>query len=212
MFTGLVESVCRVVSARPLAAGMELEVSLDSLAGDTVKGASVAVNGVCLTVEEIVSGTARFRVSPQTLTVSNIGRLRAASMVNIERALRAGEPLGGHLVQGHVDGTATVSAITPEGGFVRMKLAAEKSLFEEIVLRGSVALDSVSLTVSSLDEGGFSVALIPETMESTTLGAAVAGAVVNIETDIIVKAVRKVLAGMMPRGEITPDRLRAMGF
>ena len=214
MFTGLIESVCPVKAAHPSGtAGMALAVDLGPLAQGTQAGDSIAVNGVCLTVTRTAGAVAHFDVGPETLRKSTLGSLRPSSKVNVERALQVGDRFGGHMVQGHVDGVAVVQALRRQGEFLEMTFGLGEGLLDSIVVKGSVAVDGVSLTVAGLDETGFSVAIIPQTASATTLGTARAGDKVNIETDLIVKAVRRALEGILPqRTELSADRLRTLGF
>jgi riboflavin synthase len=214
MFTGLIESVCAVRAATAAGAGgMALAVDLGPLAQGTRAGDSIAVSGVCLTVTRATGTVAHFDVSPETLHRSTLVSLRPSSRVNVERALQLGDRFGGHMVQGHVDGFAVVRSLDPHGEFLDMGLAADAELLDSMVVKGSVAVDGVSLTVAGLDDTGFSVAIIPQTASTTTLGSARVGDKVNVETDLIVKAVRRTLERMVPRGSsLTVDKLRALGF
>jgi len=153
-------------------------------------GDSVAVDGVCLTVVENGGGRLAFDVVPETLERAKPFRDR----VNLEPALRAGEPLGGHYVQGHVDGVATVAAVRPEGDGARLAVAVPEGLRRYLVEKGSVAVDGVSLTVAALTAEGFEVALVPHTLAETTLGARRAGDPVNLEADVLAKYVERLLA------------------
>jgi riboflavin synthase len=213
MFTGLIEAVCRITSARQRAGSMRLTVDLGSLAEGVTTGESIAVNGVCLTVTNIDGTRADFDVSSETLTVSNLGRLTASASVNIEKALRPTDRLGGHIVQGHVDGVATIKAINKTGKFAEFSFQAESSLLDTMVPKGSVTVDGISLTIAKLDRDGFGVAVIPETLERTTLGSARIGDKVNIETDIIAKMIKKQLDNILPRRQgLTIDKLQQLGF
>jgi riboflavin synthase len=192
---------------------MGLGVDLGPLAQDTAMGDSIAINGACLTVVRLAATVAHFDVSPETLRRSMLGSLRPSSRVNVERALEVGDRFGGHVVQGHVDGTAVVRTVAREGEFLEMTFAAEAELLGSLVAKGSVAVDGVSLTVASLTDTGFSVAIIPQTASATTLGAARPADRVNIETDLVVKAVRRILQQMVGQSsDLTVDKLRAMGF
>ena len=192
MFTGLVGELGVVSSLEHDGQGAQLEVATP-LAGELREGDSVAVNGVCLTATLVGPGVFRAQAMRETLRRSALAQLQVGSRVNLELPLRAQDRLGGHVVQGHVDGTATVRA-TREQGFSReLELECEERLLRYLVEKGSVALDGVSLTVSALQDDGFSVALIPETLERTTLGALRPGALVNVEVDILAKHVERLL-------------------
>ncbi len=213
MFTGLVEALCTVKMVRRSGGVMQLTVDLGELAGETRVGDSIAVSGVCLTVTKLGGSLADFDVSSETLAKSTLGRLGPLSQVNVELAMKAGERFGGHIVQGHVDGTAAIEAIERKGQFADMRFAAGAELLGQMVVKGSVAVDGISLTVAAMDQRGFNVALIPQTMEKTTLGAAKIGDVVNIETDIIVKTIKKQLEKILPESEkLTVERLKELGF
>jgi riboflavin synthase len=213
MFTGLIETIGVVKSVRPGGGGLVLTVDLGGIAGDAETGDSIAVNGVCLTVARLQGGLASFDLSAETLAKSALGRLKPSSQVNLERAMKATDRFGGHFVQGHVDGTATIEAIERRGGFADVAFAARAELLDGMVLKGSVAVDGISLTIAGISPTGFSVSVIPETLERTTLGKAKTGDTVNIETDIIVKAVKKQLEHILPKREpLTAERLRQLGF
>jgi riboflavin synthase len=156
-------------------------------------GESVAVDGACLTVAELTAGGFVADLSAETLARSTLGRLRPGRRVNVERALKVGERLGGHLVQGHVDATARVVATRPVGEFVTLRIGLPASLAPEVVGKGSIAVDGVSLTVAALGEGWFEVALVPVTLAGTTLGERRPGDEVNLETDVLAKYVRRAL-------------------
>ena len=214
MFTGLIESICAVKSlVRRSGVGMTLAVDLGSLCQGMQVGDSVAVSGVCLTVTRTAGTVARFDLSQETLGRTSLGALRPSGRVNVERALQIGDRFGGHIVLGHVDGLATFRSVRRQGGFLDMAFDAATDLLEQMVVKGSVAVDGVSLTVAALDKAGFSVAVIPETASATTLGAAAVGDRVNVETDLIVKAVRRTLQGLLAPGSgWTADTLVSMGF
>ncbi len=214
MFTGLIEAVCDVKSVAPGAAtGGSLAVDLGGLAQECRTGDSIAVSGVCLTVTRLASTVATFGLSPETLERSTLGQLRPSSKVNIERAMRPTDRLGGHIVQGHVDGIGTIKAVRRLGKFADIEFAVEPQLLEQMVPKGSVAVDGVSLTVAGIGPDSFWVAAIPETLNRTTLGNAYTGGRVNIETDVLVKIVRRQLEAILPpKQALTVDRLRQMGF
>jgi riboflavin synthase len=192
MFTGLVETTAQVRSVEPDGDGVRLEVETP-LAAELAHGDSIAVNGVCLTAVEPDGGRFRADVMAETLRRSSLGPLGAGDEVNVELALRAGDRLGGHMVQGHVDGTGTVEAVADEGFARLVRVAAPPEVLRYVVEKGSIAVDGVSLTVASVDDAGFTVSLIPETLERTTLGQAAPGRVVNLEVDVLAKYVEKLV-------------------
>jgi riboflavin synthase len=192
---------------------MLLTVDLGSLADECKISDSIAVNGVCLTITKFEGGTAAFDVSAETLAKSALDTLSSSSQVNIERAVKATDRFGGHFVLGHIDGTATVKAIDKQGQFVEMTFAASPELLDSMVVKGSVAVDGISLTIAGMDKNSFSVALIPQTLNTTTLGKVKIGDKVNVETDIIVKTIKKQLEKILPqRQPLTVDKLRELGF
>ena len=192
MFTGLIAEVGRITAVQRSGDGMRLAVRAQ-LADELSDGDSVAVNGVCLTATGVDGDAFHADVMAETLARSALARLDAGAQVNLELPLRAADRLGGHMVQGHVEGTATVTG-TREEGFSRvLQLDAAADLRRYLVLKGSVALDGVSLTVSDLDERGFAVSLIPETLRRTTLGELEEGALVNVEVDILAKHLERLI-------------------
>lgn len=193
MFTGIVESIGTVTVVAGDAVGRTLTLEAPEIAGGLAEGSSIAVNGVCLTVVGNDGRRFAVQVVPETLRRTSLGRLAPGERVNLERALAAGGRLDGHVVQGHVDGLATVTAVVAEGAGKRVGLAVEEGLLRYIVEKGSVALDGVSLTVASLTAGGFEVALIPHTLAVTTLGLRSPGDLVNLEVDILAKYVERLL-------------------
>ena len=157
------------------------------------------MNGVCLTVAARDGATVTFDLAPETLARSTLGALRVGDPVNLERPLRLTDRLGGHLVQGHVDGVGTVTARTPDGdGSVRLTVDAPAGLLRHVVEKGSVTVDGVSLTVTAVDDTSFSVALVPHTLAVTTLGSRPPGAPVNLETDVVAKYVDRLLEPLSP--------------
>jgi len=192
---------------------MLLTVDLGELARDAKIGDSIAVSGVCLTISQISGSCAAFEVSSETLAKTTLGGLKPQSKVNAESALKPTDRFGGHFVQGHIDGTATVRTIERHGQFADIKFAAGPELLSQMVVKGSVAVDGVSLTIAATDRTAFTVAVIPQTLKATTLGTAKPGDLVNIETDIIVKTVQKHLENMLPQtGELSVERLKELGF
>jgi riboflavin synthase len=193
MFTGLVEQKGTVRSVER--DGARARISVDTpLASELAEGDSVAVNGVCLTAVEARNGGFRADVMEETLRRSSLGPLSEGDEVNIELPLRAGDRMGGHLVQGHVDGTGTVQSAEAEGSARVLRIASDPDVLAYVVEKGSIAVDGVSLTVAHVDGAGFSVSLVPETLERTTLGTAGPGRVVNLEVDVLAKYVEKLLA------------------
>jgi riboflavin synthase len=190
MFTGLVADLGTIAALDRGDDGLRLRVAT-TLAGELSPGDSVAVNGVCLTAVEIDGAAFSADVMEETLRRSSLGPLGEGDNVNLELPLRPNDRLGGHVVQGHVDGTGTVES-TRDDGFARVvRIAAAPDLLRYVVEKGSIAVDGVSLTVSEVDDGGFAVSLIPETLERTTLGAAAPGRTVNLEVDVFAKYVEK---------------------
>ena len=213
MFTGLIEMLCIVKSVRHTAGAMQLTVDLGKLADETKVGDSIAINGTCLTVAQLTANVAVFDVSPETLRKSALGKLKAGSQVNVERAVKAGDRLGGHIVAGHIDGTATIAAVHKQDKVWNIKFSAPSELLDQMVVKGSVAVDGISLTIASLDKGSFGAAIIPETLKKTTLGQTKIGDSVNIETDIIAKTVKKRLENMLGQQQkLTVERLKELGF
>jgi riboflavin synthase len=197
MFTGLVQERGSVQAVERGDGGVRLRVSA-RLSGELEPGDSVAVNGVCLTAVEADSRGFAADVIAETLRRSSLGPLAQGDRVNLELPLRPADRLGGHFVQGHVDGTGVMESIGEEGSSRTLRVAPPVELLPYVVEKGSIALDGVSLTVASVDDEGFTVALIPETLTSTTLGDAVAGRSVNIEVDLLAKYVEKLVAGRVP--------------
>jgi riboflavin synthase len=192
MFTGLIAEVGRLSALEQNGAGARLEISAQ-LAAELSEGDSIAVNGVCLTATGVRGHGFGAEAMTETLERSSLGGLEVGAPVNLELPLRASERLGGHIVQGHVDGTGTVSAIREEGFSRVLEIRIEPELERYLVEKGSVALDGVSLTVSALLEGGFAVSLIPETLKRTNLGGIGEGALLNIEVDILAKQVERLM-------------------
>jgi len=215
MFTGLIEGICPVVSIRQGADTMGLSVDLAALSEEVKVGDSVAVGGICLTAAGVEGSMVSFEVSSETLAKAKmtLSKLRSSSMVNVELAMKATSRFGGHFVSGHIDGTGTIEVIDKQGRFANMRICVGEELLEQMVLKGSVAVDGVSLTIAQMDGSGFSVALIPETMKRTTLGRVKVGDSVNIEADIIVKTICRQLKKVLPdKGNLTLDKLKESGF
>jgi riboflavin synthase len=193
MFTGIVRELGLVEAVDGGADGVRLQVRAPEAAAQAAIGDSVALNGVCLTVTGRDGEVLSFDAVPETLSRSTLGRLRPRVEVNVEPALRAGEPLGGHIVQGHVDGVGRVLRATPDGGGVRMEVEAPAGILRYCVEKGSICVEGVSLTVAGLGPEGFAVALIPHTLEVTTLGRLAPGDEVNLEVDVVAKYVERLI-------------------
>jgi riboflavin synthase len=196
MFTGIVRELGTVESLEEDGGTMRLRVRAPETAAKADLGDSVSVNGVCLTAVGAADGAVEFDVVPETLRRSSLGRLETGSAVNVEPALRAGEPLGGHLVQGHVDGVGRVVRVDAEA----LEVSPAPELLRYCVEKGSIAVEGVSLTIAALGGESFTVALIPHTREATTLGAVAVGDEVNLEVDVIAKHVERLVSpGYDPR-------------
>ncbi|MDP1849099.1 MAG: riboflavin synthase [Solirubrobacteraceae bacterium] len=193
MFTGLVADLGRVAALDPTDEGLRLTLGT-RLAGDVDEGDSVAVNGVCLTATAVGRDSIATDVMHETLQRSTLGDVWSGAPVNLELAVRAADRLGGHIMQGHVDGVATVSGVREDGFASVVTIVPEDpALLRYVVEKGSIAVDGVSLTVARIDDAGFDVWLIPETLERTTLGGAAPGTRVNLEVDVVAKYVEKLL-------------------
>ena len=218
MFTGIVESTgtVRALERRGEIVRLVVDTGLDL--ADTRPGDSIAIDGVCLTVTSAPDGArASFDVGPESLRVTTLGGLRSGDRVHVERALRVGDRLGGHIVQGHVDGVGVVRATRTVGDTLVVDVDAPKSVTALVIVKGSITIAGVSLTVNSFDDEGFSVWLIPHTLEKTHLAALARGARVNLESDVVGKYVQRLLTGGdassgRATGGVTFDLLRARGF
>ncbi len=193
MFTGLIESTGTVRGLAPVDGGQRLTIDTP-LGAVLALGDSVATNGVCLTVVARDDGSWSADVSPETLRVTALGRLGAGAPVNLERPLAVGSRLGGHFVQGHVDGTGRVVAVQPEGEFHRVRVSFPPALAPYFIEKGSVAVDGISLTVASLGDTTFDVQIVPHTWTATTLRHTQPGDLVNLECDMVGKYVLRGLS------------------
>jgi riboflavin synthase len=194
VFTGIVREVGTVAAFD----GSRLVVGAPETAAGVAVGDSVSVAGVCLTVVEAGEGRLAFDVVAETLSRTALGGLAADDRVNLESALCVGDPLGGHVVQGHVDAVGRVRSVAPEGDSLRVWVDAPESIVRYCLEKGSIAVDGVSLTVAALDDDGFEVALIPHTLAVTTLGSLEPGDEVNLEVDVLAKVVERLLAARLP--------------
>jgi riboflavin synthase len=217
MFTGIIEELGTVesVAVRAGAAGnsARLRVRCSTVLQDATAGASIAVNGVCLTAVDLRPGAFDADLAPETLRRSNLGELRAGSRVNLERPLAATGRLSGHIVQGHVDGTGeflSLEALGDENWWLRIRVPAELDRF--LVYKGSIAIDGISLTVAGIEGGVVAVTIIPHTFRNTTLAGYRPGARVNVECDVLAKHVEKLLRRLDTGSALTEEDLRANGY
>jgi riboflavin synthase len=195
MFTGIVEELGRVRSITKNEGGARLEIEATAVLEDVELGASIAVNGCCLTVVAFDEKGWAADAVVETLNLTNLGDLRAGDPVNLERPVRLADRLGGHLVQGHVDGTGTVAAREPQAdGSVFVRFSAPPDVLRYVVHKGSITVDGISLTVAALTEDSFTIAVIPHTLAVTTLGTREPGARVNLEVDLVAKYVERLLS------------------
>ena len=193
MFTGIIQGKGTIFETRPAGGGLVVGLEADFDLAEPEEGESIAVNGVCLTAKGIRGRRFQADVSPESLARTNLGRLAVGSTVNLERALRLSDRLGGHLVSGHVDGVSELLGKENHGSFTIFTFTVPVGQGRYIIKKGSITIDGISLTVNSIDEKTFSVSIIPHTMAVTTLGLLTPGGVVNIEVDIIGKYVEKLL-------------------
>jgi riboflavin synthase len=213
MFTGIIEEAGTVDSIQTRAAGARLKVRCATVMADMTEGASIAVNGVCLTAVDLRPDSFSADLAPETLRRSNLGDLRAGSRINLERPLSPSGRLSGHIVQGHVDGTGeflALESLGDENWWLRVRVPAELDRF--LVYKGSIAIDGISLTIASLESYVLSVTIIPHTYRSTTLGGYRAGARVNLECDVLAKHVEKLLAKLDVKAPLTVEGLKEQGY
>ena len=194
MFTGIVRELGRIVSLSGGEEGVRLEIDAPCTAPGVEIGGSVAINGVCLTAESVEAPRLTFHAVPETLRRTTLGSLAAGSAVNLEPALRAGDAMGGHFVQGHVDGVGRVQSVEAEGEGLRVIIETEDTILRYCVEKGSIAVEGVSLTVAELHDGAFGLALIPHTLAQTTLADLAPGREVNLEVDVLAKYVERLVA------------------
>jgi len=213
MFTGIIEELGTVASVESRSAGSRLTVRCFTVLDDLREGASIAVNGVCLTAINPQRDSFSADLAPETLRRSNLGDLRAGSRVNLERPLTPNARLSGHIVQGHVDGTGeflSLDALGDENWWLRVRIPAELDSF--LVYKGSIAIDGISLTIAALEGDVLSVTIIPHTYRNTTLGGYRAGSRVNLECDILAKHVEKLLRKLEVKTPLTVEKLREQGY
>lgn len=193
MFTGIVEEIGLVKEIIPGNKSIKLTIKCEKIMDDVKVGDSIAVNGICLTVTSLDNGAFTADVMPQTMRKTNLGNLRTGEKVNLERALRPVDRMGGHIVSGHIDGTGVILSKEEEDNAIWLEISAPSDILKYIVVRGSVALDGVSLTVAYVDEKSFKVSLIPHTASVTILGSKKPGDRINIECDMLGKYVEKLM-------------------
>jgi len=213
MFTGIIEELGVVESVEPRQAGARLRVRCAKVTEDMTEGASIAVNGVCLTAQAPRPGAFSADMAPETLRRSNLGDLRAGSRVNLERPLAPTGRLSGHIVQGHVDATGeflSLEALGDENWWLRVRVPTELDAF--LVYKGSIAIDGISLTIAALEADVLAVTIIPHTWRNTTLAAYRPGARVNLECDVLAKHVEKLLRKLELKGRLTVEKLREQGY
>jgi riboflavin synthase len=213
MFTGIIEELGAVESIQSRAAGARLKIQCRKVLEDMREGASIAVNGVCLTAVDLRPESFSADLAPETLERSNLGALRALSRVNLERPLTPDSRLSGHIVQGHVDATGeflSLTALGDENWWLKVRVPA--ALDPYLVYKGSVAIDGISLTIAALEGDVLSVTIIPHTYRNTTLGAYQPGSRVNIECDILAKHVEKLIRNLDLKPRLTVERLREEGY
>jgi riboflavin synthase len=195
MFTGIVEELGHVEAITPVAGGARLDIAAKAVLDDASLGASIAVNGVCLTVVQFTDDTWSTDAVIETLARSNLGDLKPGDPVNLERPVRLADRLGGHLVQGHVDATGTLVERAPQAdGSHLVRIDAPGDVMRYVVHKGSITVDGISLTVAAVHDDGFSIAVIPHTLAVTTMGTRAVGERVNLEVDVLAKYVERLLA------------------
>lgn len=205
MFTGLVEEVGKVLDIKEDKKIWTISFECERIVKNISIGDSIAVNGVCLTVKKFTKNAFKADIMAETIRKTNLGFLKSGSLVNLERALKVGDRLGGHIVSGHIDGTGTIKEFRQEGDAIWISILTSKDILKYIVYKGSVAVDGVSLTVSYVDEKIFKVSIIPHTNENTTLIKKNTKDVVNIECDLIGKYVEKLLLHEKAKKESSID-------
>lgn len=212
MFTGIIKMLASVEAVRPAAGGARIVIDIEDLAAGADRGDSVSVNGACLTVAEKRGSVCEFDAVAETLSRTTLGSLRPGDRVNIEPSLRVGDQLGGHFVLGHVDGVGEIAALTPAGEGAEMRISVDAALTALMVSKGSVAVDGISLTLVDVGKTHFTCAIIPTTLQETTLASRKPGDKVNVETDLLGKMVAKLLASGGASSGVTLDKLREAGF
>ena len=214
MFTGIIEAIGRVKSVEKKGASgrIIIEASIDFARGKAALGDSISVDGACLTVTEIKKGVFSADMSAETLRLTTLGTLTRGALVNLEAALTLQKPLGGHIVTGHVDCIGTIRKKDVNGGYVDLEINVPEELIAQIVRKGSIAVDGISLTVTEAGSDSFKTSIIPHTLEKTTLLSKAEGSTVNIETDLLAKYVERLLGARDDKKALSVDFLREQGF
>lgn len=216
MFTGIIEEIGTILSSNLTRGSGELKIAAKLILDDAKLGDSIAVNGVCLTITHIAGPEITFDVSAETLRRSNLGNVKRGERVNLERALAADGRFGGHLVSGHIDGTGTLTDKQDEGNAVIFTFNAPGNIMHYMIEKGSVAIDGISLTISSLSQTGFAIAVIPHSLKQTTLGQSRIGTTVNLENDLIAKYIEKLVRPQNntanPQSTLSLEMLQKHGF
>lgn len=211
MFTGIIEEIGRVKAISNGSRGAQLQINSDKLRLLAKMGDSIAINGACLTVTDISTGSLSFDAVPETMRRTALGHLKVDDRVNLEDAVRVGEPMGGHIVQGHVDAIGTISRLIEEGTSVRLSVSLDPAALRYVVPKGSICVDGVSLTVAEVNSAGFTVAVIPATWRDTVLCDRSVGSIVNVETDVLGRYVERLFAGAQT-SSVSEESLRRAGF
>lgn len=215
MFTGIIEELGKIASLEKHANGARIKISVQTVTEDANEGDSIAVNGVCLTALNIAAKSFAADVSQETLDRSTIGDLKVGSSVNLERAVTPTTRLGGHIVQGHVDGRGEFLQTTQEGDFWTVRIGFPNEIGQYLVYKGSISVEGISLTISKLTDDYFEIAVIPKTWELTNLSKLQKGDAVNLEVDVIAKYVERILIygkGRKEKENITVEKLQELGF
>lgn len=213
MFTGIIEETGRVESLESRGDGARLRIGCSAVLADAFTGSSIAVNGCCLTALDLKPGSFAADVAPETIRRTNIGDLRAGSLVNLERPLSPQSRLSGHIVQGHVDGTGVLESLETVGnGNWWLRVRVPEELDRYLVYKGSIAIDGISLTIAAIESGVMSVTIIPHTYEQTNLRTKRPGDRVNLECDVLAKHVEKLLQRISMPSNLTIEKLREQGY
>ena len=217
MFTGIIEEISSVNSTNMAGGSGELKITAQLILEDAKLGDSIAVNGVCLTITRIAGPEVSFDVSTETLRHSNLGKLKKGSQVNLERALTANGRFGGHMVSGHIDGTGILIEKRDEGNAIIFTFSAPSKILHYMIEKGSIAIDGISLTITGLNNDSFTVAIIPHSLQQTTLGTSRIGVTVNLENDLIAKYIEKLTQPQndynnSSQSTLSMDMLQKYGF